>query len=96
MIPVAAQMAQVWHREGMFMGMHWAWWFFWIAAILIILWAFYRLVADREAAKREAARLREMEAVLRARHARGEIDDHELAHELMALLTAGTRHVTSV
>lgn len=96
MIPVSAQMAQAWHRQGMFMGMHWAWWLFWIAAILIILWAFYRLVADREAAKREAARLREQEAAVRARHARGEIDDEALARELMALLTVGTQHATPV
>lgn len=96
MNPLIVQTAEVWHRQGMFMGMHWAWWFLWIGTIAIVAWAFYRLAADRMVAKREAARIREAETELRLRHARGEIDDQELARELTALLTSATRYAARV
>lgn len=81
-----AQMQDVWHRQGLFMGMHWAWWFFWIAAGLMVLWAFWRLFADRREARREVARMRQAEAALRDRYARGEIDQEQLVEALTTLL----------
>ncbi|NIR61398.1 MAG: hypothetical protein GWO02_18830 [Gammaproteobacteria bacterium] len=89
-ITVAAWMQEAWHRQGLFMGMHWAWWLFWIAAGLIVLWAFWREFADRRQARREIARMRQAEAALRERYARGEIDQEQLIEALSALLAPPT------
>jgi len=85
------QLPETWHYQGMFMGMHWAWWLFWIAAIVIVAWAFGRLALDRRTARREAARLRVIEDALRERHARGDIDEQELVRTLTDLLRAEPR-----
>jgi putative membrane protein len=74
-----------WHGEGLFMGMHWAWWIFWIAAAAVIVWALWRLRADRVDARRAAARSLAAEEALRERFARGEIDEDELAARMAAL-----------
>lgn len=76
-----------WHDQGLFMGMHWAWWIFWIAAAAAIVWAFWRVRADRMEAHRAAERSLAAEEALRERFARGEIDEEELA-ERMAVLRA--------
>ena len=78
----------VWHRQGLFMGMHWVWWLFWIAAALIVLWAFWRLFADRREGRREVARMRQTEAALRERYARGEITQEQLVERLGGLFAA--------
>ena len=78
-----------WHRGGMFMGVHWAWWLFITFGVVVLLWGFVRLVADRAATKRDAARLRQAEAELRARFARGEINEEQLANQLTTLLGIG-------
>jgi len=83
-----AQMPDVWHRQGLFMGMHWAWWLFWIGTGLMILWAFWRLAADRREARRDVARMRETEAALRAKYARGEISQEQLVEGLSAMFAA--------
>ena len=87
------QMQEVWHRQGLFMGMHWAWWLFWIAAGLMVLWAFWRLFADRREARREVARVRQTEADLRARYARGEIDQDQLIEGLTSLFAPSAHPV---
>lgn len=74
-----------WHRGGLFMGMHWAWWIFWIAAAAVIVWAFWRLRADRVDAHRSAERSLAAEEALRERFARGEIDEGELIEKMAAL-----------
>jgi uncharacterized membrane protein len=79
------QAAQSWHRQGLYMGMHWAWWLFWILALVVLAWAFWRLYADRVAVRREAERRRRAEEILRQRFARGEIDEDELVQRLTAL-----------
>lgn len=84
-LTMLVQMQEVWHRQGLFMGMHWAWWVFWIAAGLVVLWAFWRVFADRREARREVARVRQAEAELRAKHARGEIDQDQLVEGLTSL-----------
>lgn len=86
-----AQMQDVWHRQGLFMGMHWAWWLFWIAAGLMVLWAFWRLFADRREARQEVARMRQAEAALRERYARGEITREQLAEGLTTLFAPTPR-----
>ncbi len=35
-----------WHNGGLFMGMHWIWWSFWIVVLAALLLAFWRLYAD--------------------------------------------------
>lgn len=45
-----------WHSEGLFMGMHWVWWLLWIATLVILGWAFWRLRVERREARREAER----------------------------------------
>jgi len=100
---MTGQVQVPWHRQGLFMGMHWAWWLFWIGAALAVLWAFWRLYADNRAARRELAQLREAEQELRGRHARGEIDQKQLVFGLTELLapaaplrpTGGTSRTTS-
>lgn len=74
-----------WHHEGLFMGMHWAWWIFWIAVAAAIAWAFWRLRADRVDAHRAAERSLAAEEALRERFARGEIDEEELVERMAAL-----------
>ena len=34
-IVATAQMPRSWHDGGMFGGMHWAWWSFWILTLLV-------------------------------------------------------------
>lgn len=88
---LSAQMPQIWHHQGLFMGMHWGWWLLWIATVAVVVWAFVRMAADRRAARREAERIMAMENVLRERHHRGDIDDEEFARELTALARAQPR-----
>lgn len=74
-----------WHDQGLFMGMHWVWWIFWIAAAAAIVWAFWRVRADRVEAQRAAERSLAAEEALRERFARGEIDEEELAERMEVL-----------
>lgn len=80
-----AQMQDVWHRQGLFMGMHWVWWLFWTAAVLMIIWAFWREASDRRQQRREIAQMRQTEAALRARYAGGEISREQLVEGLSAM-----------
>lgn len=82
---ILLQASEAWHREGLYMGMHWIWWLFWIAVLLVIIWAFWRLRADRAERHREAVEKERAEEVLRARFARGEIDERELAGRMRVL-----------
>lgn len=74
-----------WHHGGLFMGMHWAWWLFWLAAAVAIAWAFWRVRAERVDAHRAAERSLAAEELLRQRFARGEIDEGELVEKMAAL-----------
>ena len=75
-----------WHRGGMFMGVHWAWWLFILLAVVVLVWAFARVVADRAATRRNAERMRQAEAELRARYEHGEITEQQLTSQLAVLL----------
>lgn len=86
-----SQQGEAWHRQGLYMGMHWAWWIFWIAAIAILVWAFWRLAADRRQAHERVRRILEAEDTLRQRFARGEIDESELAEGKRALRASRSR-----
>ena len=74
-----------WHRQGMFFGMHWAWWFIWTATAVVLLWALWRIHADRVEAHRDAARRLSAEEVLRQRFANGEINEEEYVARLRLL-----------
>lgn len=82
------QQGEVWHRQGLYMGMHWAWWLFWIGLVLVLAWAFWRLYAERREAIVGARRMIQAEEVLRQRFARGEIDEEELLGRMRALHAA--------
>lgn len=82
---VFVQQGEVWHRQGLYMGMHWAWWLFWIAAFVVLGWAFWRLVAERREARAGTRQMVEAEEILRQRFARGEIDQEELVERMRAL-----------
>lgn len=84
-VSILSQAPEAWHREGLYLGMHWVWWVFWIAMLLILAWAFWRLYADRAEARREARDARRAEEALRERFARGEIDEAEFARRLSVL-----------
>ncbi len=83
-VPMLIQ-SQTWHRQGLYIGMHWVWWVFWIVALILIGWTFWRLYAEWRECKREASRALRAEEALRERFARGEIDEDELARKLGAL-----------
>lgn len=84
------QQSDVWHRQGLYMGMHWAWWLFWIGLVLVLAWAFWRLHAERREARAGARRMVQAEELLRQRFARGEIDEEELLDGMRALHAART------
>ncbi len=79
------QASETWHHQGLYMGMHWGWWLFWIVVLLIVVWAFWRLFAERSEVHREATGALQAEEALRERFARGEIDEDEFAHRLKVL-----------
>ncbi len=79
------QMNPAWHRQGMYMGMHWAWWLFWILTIVLLLWALWRALADRKETHRRAERTEVAEEALRRRFAAGEIDEDEFARRTRVL-----------
>ena len=81
----AASTQVPWHRQGMFYGMHWAWWGIWIATTVVLLWAIWRAHADGVEAHREAARRLSAEEVLRHRFAKGEITEEEYVSRLRML-----------
>ncbi|MBI4538743.1 MAG: SHOCT domain-containing protein [Gemmatimonadetes bacterium] len=81
-----AQVPGSWHHGGLYaLGMHWGWWIFWIAAVLIVGWAFWRLRAEQREQRRDAMRKEAAEEILRQRLARGEIDEEQFAARLRAL-----------
>jgi putative membrane protein len=82
-----AQM-QTWHDGGMFGGMHWLWWLFWVATLLVIGWAFVRLGADRSESHRSVLRKESAEETLRQRFAAGEIDEEEYTRRMRVLREA--------
>lgn len=86
-ISATQQTSTNWHSEGLFMGMHWAWWIVWIATLVALAWAFWRLYIDRLEAKREAHDQLGAEEILRDRFARGEIDEEALLRGMSALQT---------
>lgn len=79
------QQSTPWHRQGLYMGMHWAWWLFWISAAAILLWTFWRLAADRREAHERVREMIAAEETLRERFARGDITEGELVDGLRAL-----------
>ncbi len=74
-----------WHRQGLYMGMHWGWWLFWIVALGCFLWAFWRLREDRRETHRDATRRLDAEEELRTRYARGEIREEEFLQRMQVL-----------
>lgn len=74
-----------WHDGGLFMGMHWLWWGFWIVLLAVLALAFWRLVADRAETRRSIAREERAEHELRRRFAKGEIEEEEYARRLEVL-----------
>jgi uncharacterized membrane protein len=76
------QAATSWHHQGLYMGMHWLWWIFWIAVALIVLWVFLRLGTDERSRRTEQGRREAAEDVLRRRFSEGEIDEDEFLHRM--------------
>lgn len=84
MIAAVPQMRS-WHDGGLFMGMHWFWWFVWIGIILVVAWGLVRLFADRSRTHERVEREEVAEEELRGRFARGEIDEEEYERRLKVL-----------
>jgi putative membrane protein len=84
MIAAVPQMRS-WHDGGLFMGMHWFWWFVWIGIILVVAWGLVRLFADRSRTHEGGEREGVAEEDLRGRFARGEIDEEEYERRLKVL-----------
>ena len=79
------QMHSDWHHLGLFMGMAWAWWRFWIATLAVVLWALGAVIRERGQVHRRAEAGLQAEEVLRQRFARGEISEDEFAARLRVL-----------
>ncbi|MGK2962104.1 MAG: SHOCT domain-containing protein [Gemmatimonadaceae bacterium] len=94
MLQQAASTQGSWHRQGMFFGMHWVWWGIWIATVVVLLWAIWRMHSDRVEAHRDAVRRLSVEEVLRHRFASGEISEEEYAARLRVL--AQDAHIREV
>lgn len=78
-------MPDSWHHSGMFIGMHWIWWSFWILTLLLLGWGFWRMAADRTETRRRVRQEESAEEELRRRFARGEVDEDEFADRLRVL-----------
>ena len=74
-----------WHHDGLFMGMHFGWWLFWIVMLALLAWAFWRLAAERREVSRHREEWEDAEEILRQRFARGEIDEEEFSRRLKVL-----------
>ncbi len=81
----AVQMSPSWHDGGLFMGMHWGWWTFWILTLAVLAWGLVRVASDRSSTRREERRRGDAEEDLRARYARGELDEDEYRRMLEVL-----------
>lgn len=75
----------LWHKQGMFMGMHWIWWSVWAFTIAVLCWALWRVVAERFRVGRRAERQELAEEALRRRYAEGEINEEEFASRMRVL-----------
>ncbi len=93
---LAIQQSEPWHRQGLYMGMHWAWWLFWISAVAILLWAFWRLAADRREAHERVREMLAAEETLRERFARGDITEGELVDGMRALRASRSTSVPAM
>jgi len=74
-----------WHDGGLFMGMHWLWWGFWLVLFAVLGMAFWRLAADRAQTRRSVAVEEVAEGALRRRFAKGEIEEEEYSRRLKVL-----------
>jgi len=79
------QMQMPWHNGGLFMGMHWIWWTFWLVMLAALFLAFWRLLSDRNQTRRSVVEEERAEEALRHRFATGEIDEDEYARKLKVL-----------
>ncbi|NIU33905.1 MAG: hypothetical protein GWN82_25380 [Gemmatimonadetes bacterium] len=74
------------HHEGMYMGLHWAWWIVWLAIGVALLWGLARTLAwhptNASSSDRDPA---SAEEILHARYARGEISEVEFRDRSRAL-----------
>lgn len=77
-------MTQVGHN-GMVVGMGWAWWLFWVAAVIFVVWAVARMTGGRGKPQRDPTPEQAAEATLRRRFAKGEIDEEEFTRRMEVL-----------
>jgi uncharacterized membrane protein len=80
-----ARMPDSWHMGGLFMGMHWAWWVFVAATLVVLIWAFWLGFAERGTTQHEEAKVKAAEEALRQRFRRGELSEEQLAENLRSL-----------
>lgn len=73
------------HHEGLYMGLHWGWWLFWILVVLVLGWAFWRLARDERRRDRDEKHREDAEEVLRRRFSEGDIDEDEFLHRMRRL-----------
>lgn len=74
-----------WHHNGLYMGMHWGWWLFWILVLAVLVWAFVRYLGDERDRRRETDRKESAEEILRERFSQGELDEEEFARKMRTL-----------
>lgn len=79
------EMARDWHHEGLYMGMHWGWWIFWILVVAVLVWAFVRYASEERNRRLQAERRKSAEEILRARFGRGELSEEEFARKMRTL-----------
>lgn len=84
-VTLPAQMPTSWHEGGLFMGMHWAWWIFVGATLLVLILAFWIAFAERGATHLQEETREAAEEALRQRFAQGEISEEQFADTLRIL-----------
>lgn len=77
--------AQGWHHDGLYLGMHWGWWIFWLLVLALLIWAVVQYAGDERSRRRGAGQNESPEEILRQRFGRGEIDEEEFARRMRTL-----------
>lgn len=74
-----------WHHDGHMLGMHFGWWIFFIAVVVLVVWLVVRGGSGRAEGTRADPSSSDAEEILRRRFAEGEIDQEEYQERLREL-----------
>lgn len=82
------QEGSMWYGDGHMVGMHWAWWIFWIVVVAFLVWLVARTTASGSTGggtPPPSAPRQTPEEILRERLAKGEISEEDFRERLRVL-----------